>query len=95
MKRIIYLTVFLVISCKQIKVKEKSDCHPLYYGDKIKAVFVEETSCGSLNDVNFVYHYNGNCTEDLRTIDMSKYIRLPEEEVCEKTNLKIYSYERK
>ena len=98
--RLLIITLSLLsTSCLQNqKVKDSDEsqaCPPLKYSDSFQAVFIEETSCGSLNDVDFVYDYvNGSCTTTKRMVDMSKYIREREIDTCG-NGLKIFTYTKK
>lgn len=89
--------VVLSLSCNKKNTEIDGSCPPLHYSDKFEAVFIEETSCGSLKDVDFVYDYsNDKCTIKKRMVDMSKYNSSDTGKRCNgDKNAKIYSYEKK
>lgn len=60
----------LILSCTE----KKAPCGPLRTGDSFKAAFIRAGACGSLNDVEFVYNYNGEtCIGEEMVVDMKKY----------------------
>lgn len=81
-------------SSSEKKSEEREPCKSFLYSDSFEAVYIRSTACGSLSDVELVYGYvDGKCTKTQSMVDMSKYIRMDEEDTC-KDGLKVCRYER-
>ena len=104
---LLFLLLILNLGCKNNSIKttntteslisnNDTSCPPLKYSDNFKAIFIEETGCGNLNDVNFVYHYTstGICGKSKWMVNMEKYNSFYDGEKCEDGKL-IYRYEKK
>jgi len=104
---LLLILLFLNLGCKNTSRKDVNQtqslisnndttCPPLKYSNYFEAIFIEETGCGNLNDVNFVYHYTntGICGKSKWMVDMEKYNSFYDGKKCKDGRL-IYRYEKK
>ena len=96
MKTIMILTFSFLcqLSVRAQERGQEADCPPMIYSGEVKAIFIRESACGNLNDVNIIRIYNAEgCGSTEMGVDMSKYTRFNENRRCSE-GLEIVTYKR-